>query len=512
MGISRNEFGFIYNILNDFIQESYGYIYTTNGEKISTRCKICGVNNPDTIIINPNDKNIPHLESMNSNDDDMLTHHYGKICNMITDDELIKTYITSVINKCPSDIKEALMDINTYQRLISDIYTIGLMNIMYIKYDYDNPIIKRYMIHFCEIYGDIKGKGDSKIFHGDSYHNNYDYSSFPFDDNLDPLHQLIEYSGIFDVQTKEYFSIRSAFRICFNEIINSEVLTDAEYEKIFTRFIHYAVFYAASLNVNDIIVKHLNSKIPSKNNKAFNKANRDSMYTYGIPTKKLFPMFTKQNVLDAICVFPYARSYDKPELAKRIYIRSQDFDIGTNDPIWNDIKPYLNEKEVDELMENKRVDKIQYYLDIAKAVSERGTCLRRKFGAVIVKNDGIVSTGYVGAPRGRKNCCDIGKCFRMENNVPSGQRYELCRSSHAEMNAIIAASKEEMEGAVLYLCGVENDGSITPNADCCSMCKRVIINSGIKYVIVATPDGSYKMTDVNDWIENDDSLYLHEGY
>ena len=163
-------------------------------------------------------------------------------------------------------------------------------------------------------------------------------------------------------------------------------------------------------------------------------------------------------------------------------------------------------------MENKRVDKIQYYLDIAKVVAERSTCLRRKYGSVIVKNDRIVSTGYSGAPRCRQNCCDLGECFRIKHNIPQGEGYSKCRSVHSEMNAIIAASKEEMEGAVLYLCGVENDGSITPNADCCSMCKRVIINSGIKYVIVATPDGSYKMTDVNDWIENDDSLYLHEGY
>lgn len=162
-----------------------------------------------------------------------------------------------------------------------------------------------------------------------------------------------------------------------------------------------------------------------------------------------------------------------------------------------------------------RKSKMDYYLNIAQAVSERGTCLRRKFGAIIVKDDRIVSTGYVGAPRGRKNCCDIGACFRMENNIPSGQRYELCRSCHAEMNAVIAASKEEMEGAVLYLTGVENDGSITPNADCCSLCKRVIINSGIRYVVIRTPDETgetFKVKKVEDWIINDDSLELHEGY
>ena len=159
----------------------------------------------------------------------------------------------------------------------------------------------------------------------------------------------------------------------------------------------------------------------------------------------------------------------------------------------------------------ERPSKTDYYLGIAKAVSTRGTCLRRRFGAVVVKDDRIVSTGYVGAPRGRKNCCDIGSCFRMENNIPSGQRYELCRSVHAEMNAIINASKEELEGGVMYLVGVEPDGTYTPNADCCSMCKRVIINAGIRYVVIATDKG-HKKIDVNTWVDNDDSLSLHEGY
>jgi dCMP deaminase len=159
----------------------------------------------------------------------------------------------------------------------------------------------------------------------------------------------------------------------------------------------------------------------------------------------------------------------------------------------------------------ERIDKINYYLDIAKAVSMRGTCLRRKFGAVIVKNDRIVSTGYVGAPRGRKNCSDIGTCFRMEHNIPRGCMYEKCRSIHAEMNAIISADKEELEGSVLYLTGIENDGSITENADCCAMCKRTIINAGIAIVVIRTPDG-YKPINVDEWIEHDDSLDLHEGY
>lgn len=163
-------------------------------------------------------------------------------------------------------------------------------------------------------------------------------------------------------------------------------------------------------------------------------------------------------------------------------------------------------------MSNHRPSKIDYYLNIAEAVAQRGTCLRRKFGAIIVKDDRIVSTGYVGAPRGRKNCCDIGYCYRMEHNIPSGQQYEKCRSSHAEMNAIIQASSEEMKDATLYLVGVENDGSYT-NADCCAMCKRVIINSGIKEVIAKQSNGGFNVIPVSHWIEHDDSLDInHQGY
>lgn len=173
---------------------------------------------------------------------------------------------------------------------------------------------------------------------------------------------------------------------------------------------------------------------------------------------------------------------------------------------------YLDEAIAPTYENKKRVSKTDYYLGIAKAVAVRGTCMRRKFGAIIVKDDRIVSTGYVGAPRGRKNCTDIGTCFRQENNIPSGQRYELCRSVHAEMNAIISASKEELEGGVMYLAGIENDGSVTPHADCCAMCKRVIINAGIRYVVIAKPGGGSTKVPVETWVQNDDSLALHEGY
>ena len=130
-----------------------------------------------------------------------------------------------------------------------------------------------------------------------------------------------------------------------------------------------------------------------------------------------------------------------------------------------------------------RPDKDMYYLGIAEAVLERSTCLRRKYGAVIVKDDEIISTGYNGAPRGMPNCCDVGRCRRDELQIPHGERYELCNSIHAEENAIISASRRNMIGATLYLAGKEADGSVIYNAEPCAMCRRLIINAGISRVI-----------------------------
>ncbi len=165
-------------------------------------------------------------------------------------------------------------------------------------------------------------------------------------------------------------------------------------------------------------------------------------------------------------------------------------------------------------MEEKRRDKINYYLDIAEAVSERGTCLRRNYGAVIVNNDQIVSTGYVGAPRGRENCCDLGYCMREKLNIPRGERYEMCRSVHAEQNAIIAASRESMLGAVLYLVGKEAvSGEYVKNAKPCNMCERFIINAGIKSVIVRNTKDEYTCYDVlSEFVATDESLNGKFGY
>lgn len=161
----------------------------------------------------------------------------------------------------------------------------------------------------------------------------------------------------------------------------------------------------------------------------------------------------------------------------------------------------------------ERRDKINYYLDIAQTVSERGTCLRRNFGAIIVKNDEIISTGYVGAPRGRKNCTDLGYCTREKLNIPRGERYELCRSVHAEANAIISASRNEMIGADLYLACVDYaTKELVPGTSSCSMCKRTVINAGIHRVIVRDTKEEYRIINVQDWIDDDESLEGRRGY
>ena len=161
----------------------------------------------------------------------------------------------------------------------------------------------------------------------------------------------------------------------------------------------------------------------------------------------------------------------------------------------------------------ERRDKINYYLDIADTVSARSTCLRRRYGAVIVNHDQIISTGYVGAPRGRQNCCDLGDCVRERLQVPRGERYELCRSVHAEMNAIISAPREEMIGATMYLVGREvSTGEYIKNSVCCSLCKRVVINSGIERVIIIDTDADYRVIEVMEWIMNDESISGSRGY
>ena len=155
----------------------------------------------------------------------------------------------------------------------------------------------------------------------------------------------------------------------------------------------------------------------------------------------------------------------------------------------------------------ERVDKINYYLDIAEAVLQRGTCLRNKYGSVIVKNDEIISTGYTGAPRGRKNCMDLGYCRRKMNNTPSGAGYELCRSVHSEQNAIISSNRKDMLGSTLYLVGInQRNGEYISDNEPCTLCKRMIINAGIERVVMRDDKEHYRIEEVKDWIENDDTI------
>lgn len=162
----------------------------------------------------------------------------------------------------------------------------------------------------------------------------------------------------------------------------------------------------------------------------------------------------------------------------------------------------------------ERPDKDHYYLNIAREVARRSTCLRRLYGAVIVKNDQIISTGYAGAARGAVNCSDLGYCPRQQANIPRGERYELCRSVHAEMNAIIHAARSDMLGGTLYLTGIEaSDDSIVEAARPCRICARLIINAGLETVKVLAPDDSVVTIPVTDFIHGEElDLSKTRGY
>ena len=155
----------------------------------------------------------------------------------------------------------------------------------------------------------------------------------------------------------------------------------------------------------------------------------------------------------------------------------------------------------------ERISKENYYLDIAETVLERATCLRRVFGAIIVKNDEIISTGYNGAPRGRCNCVDMGFCTREAMKVPRGERYELCRSVHAEANAIISASRRDMVGSTLYLVGRDGQtGALLRDATSCAMCRRQVINAGISKVVIRKTKTEFDVVDVQGWVQQEDDV------
>ncbi|MDR0979298.1 MAG: cytidine deaminase [Lachnospiraceae bacterium] len=157
-----------------------------------------------------------------------------------------------------------------------------------------------------------------------------------------------------------------------------------------------------------------------------------------------------------------------------------------------------------------RVDKTNYYLDIAESVASRSTCLRKKYGTVIVKNDEIISTGYSGSPRGRANCIDLGYCNK-KKVFPDAHHtgYDACRGVHSEQNAIISASRKDMMNSTLYLVGykeTENGNEYEEGASPCLTCRKFIINSGIEKVVVREDKKNYIVIDVEEWVKNDELL------
>ncbi len=138
---------------------------------------------------------------------------------------------------------------------------------------------------------------------------------------------------------------------------------------------------------------------------------------------------------------------------------------------------------------NKRISKINTYLNVAETFAYRSTCIKRKYGAVIVKDDAVVSTGYNGSPRGFENCCDIGRCPRIEKDLHQGQGYDICRAIHAEQNALLNCSREQTLGADLYLAGVNPEDNSVHQAKPCPLCARMIIQAGIRNVIMRTGKG-----------------------
>ncbi len=136
-----------------------------------------------------------------------------------------------------------------------------------------------------------------------------------------------------------------------------------------------------------------------------------------------------------------------------------------------------------------RISKDEYYLNIAREVAQRSTCLRRKYGAVIVKNDSIIATGYNGSPRGETNCCDIGICERERLQIKAGERYELCKSVHAEMNACLHAGRDRAMGGIIYLVGIDGKTGQTIAGEPCMMCARILKQCGIVKVITIQEEG-----------------------
>jgi len=155
-----------------------------------------------------------------------------------------------------------------------------------------------------------------------------------------------------------------------------------------------------------------------------------------------------------------------------------------------------------------RMSKDEYYLGIAAAVAARSTCLRRRFGAIVVKNDAIVATGYNGPARGVVNCAEVG-CLKDETNMPEYKGYEYCTAVHAEENAIINAARHgtSVLGSTLYIYGTYAKTGELTEAQPCDRCKRALINSGIDIVVIKAKDGSVRKINTGDWVYEDSENY-----
>jgi dCMP deaminase len=155
-------------------------------------------------------------------------------------------------------------------------------------------------------------------------------------------------------------------------------------------------------------------------------------------------------------------------------------------------------------MTSKRITKHEYYLGIAKEVARRSTCYRRSIGAIIIRDDQIISTGYVGAPRKTKDSFEHGGCLRDKLNIPHGQRYELCRSVHAEQNAIINAARAGVSllGGDMYIFGSVYGEDRPIDAFPCFICKKMVINCGLNQVISSTADGGMKIFRISQWAKD----------
>ena len=165
----------------------------------------------------------------------------------------------------------------------------------------------------------------------------------------------------------------------------------------------------------------------------------------------------------------------------------------------------------------KRMDYIswdEYFMGIAMLAARRSKDPGTQVGACIVSQDNIIiSTGYNGSPRGRRNCNELQFCMREKLQIPRGERYEMCRSVHAEANAIIAAPRDQMLGATLYMACVDPESeTLVPHTSSCMMCKKLVINAGISFIVVRDDKENFRVIDVNEWIEDDDSLSGTFGY